>query len=106
MSGAEEAEFGKPALPSGGNPAKFIRMANVESESRQIESLYRISSLVGEIDDPQEALRVILDEMVRVFGASSASVAMVHPDSRELRIEAASGLPPDTTDFPSSWGSG
>ncbi|MFP4492990.1 MAG: GAF domain-containing protein [Puniceicoccaceae bacterium] len=75
-------------------------MAGDESDNRRIESLYRISSLVGEIDDPQEALRVILDEMVRVFGASSASVALVHPDSRELRIEAASGLPAEASGFP------
>ncbi len=81
-------------------------MAGEESDGRQIESLYRISSLVGEIDDPQEALRVILDEMVRVFGASSASVAMVHPDSRELRIEAASGLPADAAGFPLKLGVG
>lgn len=77
-----------------------------KEDNRAIESLYRISSLVGQIEDPQNALEVILDEMVRVFEASSASVALIHPDSRELRIEAASGLPDSVKDFPLKLGIG
>ncbi|MBC2603898.1 GAF domain-containing protein [Puniceicoccus vermicola] len=77
-----------------------------DTDNRGIESLYRISSLVGETEDPQDALEVILDEMVRVFRASSASVALIHPDSRELRIEAASGLPITVKDFPLKLGVG
>ncbi|MEM0966882.1 MAG: GAF domain-containing protein [Verrucomicrobiota bacterium] len=81
-------------------------MSVSEVDGRTVESLYRISSLVGETDDPQSALSVILEEMVRVFGASSASVALIHPDSRELRIEAASGLPQEIIDFPLKLGIG
>jgi len=77
-----------------------------KEDNRAIESLYRISSLVGQYEEPQEALEEILKEMVRVFDASSASVALVHPDSRELRIEAASGLPEDVRNFPLKLGFG
>lgn len=77
-----------------------------DSNSRRIESLYRISSLVGQIEDPKEALDAILREMVEVFGATSASVALIHPDNRELRIEAACGLPGDVKDFPLRLGIG
>lgn len=76
------------------------------TDSRGIESLYRISSLVGKIEDPQDALEVILEEMVRVFRASSASVALIHPDSRELHIEASSGLPEEVREFPLKLGVG
>jgi len=75
-------------------------------DNRAIESFYRISSLVGQIEDPKKALEVILDEMVQVFGASSASVALIHPDNRELRIEAASGLPENANEFPLKLGVG
>jgi len=81
-------------------------MPPTDKDTRQIQSLYRISSLVGEIEDPKEALVAILREMVEVFGATSASVALIHPDSRELRIEAAYGLPDEVVDFPLSLGIG
>ncbi len=77
-----------------------------DRETRQIQSLYRISSLVGEIEDPKQALGTILREMVDVFQATSASVALIHPDNRELRIEASCGLPEDGTDFPLKLGVG
>lgn len=82
------------------------QMAAIDTDTRRIESLYRISSLVGEIEDPKEALAAILREMVEVFGASSASVALIHPDSRELRIEASCGLPDEAADFPLNLGVG
>lgn len=77
-----------------------------DRDTLQIQSLYRISSLVGEIEDPQEALEAILREMVTVFKATSASVALIHPDTRELRIEAACGLPEEVVDFPLNLGVG
>lgn len=61
-----------------------------------IDSLYRISSVVGRIEHPKDALDFILREMVRVFRANSASVSLVHPDRRELQIEAACGLPEES----------
>ncbi|MGB0370131.1 MAG: GAF domain-containing protein [Opitutales bacterium] len=68
-------------------------------ESRDItaiDALYRISSLTSSTDDPSEALQIILDEMVRVLDASSASISMINPETNTLNIEVYSGLPADT----------
>ena len=56
-----------------------------------LDCLYRIGSLVNSTEDPGEALDLILDEIVRVLGASSASIALLDPDSLRLRIEVCRG---------------
>lgn len=58
-----------------------------------IDSLYRISSLDGNTDDPQEALSLIVEEVVEQLGCSSASIALINPDTGRLQIEAQYGLP-------------
>ncbi|MFW5883330.1 MAG: GAF domain-containing protein [Verrucomicrobiota bacterium] len=68
------------------------------SEGALLDSLYRISSVVSTTDDPHEALRLILDEVVRVLGASSASIALINPDTHALHIEVQVGLPPERAD--------
>lgn len=57
------------------------------------ESLYRIGELANRTEDPREALDLILDEIVRTLGASSASIALLNPDNGTLRIEVQRGLP-------------
>ena len=57
-----------------------------------IESLYRISSLLGQIDDPRLALEQILRELVEVFQANSASVALINPETKRLVIECCHGV--------------
>ncbi len=58
-----------------------------------LDALYHISRLVSDTEDAHEALRLILDEVMRVLPASSASIALVNPDSRRLQIEVFRGLP-------------
>jgi len=78
-----------------------------ESRKKEgIDSLYRISSVVGRIDHPKEALDFILREMVRVFHANSASVSLIHPDRQELQIEAACGLPEESLSLSVKLGAG
>lgn len=60
-----------------------------------IDSLYRISRLVSETEEPHEALEIILQELVDVLGASSASISLTNPDTNLLEIEVTRGLPPD-----------
>ncbi|MDR2862992.1 MAG: GAF domain-containing protein [Puniceicoccales bacterium] len=72
------AARGAPLSVSGGRPAA-------------LDCLYRIGSLVNGTEDPREALDLILDEIVRVLGASSASIALVDPDTALLRIEVSRG---------------
>jgi signal transduction histidine kinase len=68
-------------------------MKKVEEGFAAIDSLYRISSLVSKTDDPQEALELIMDEIVEVLGATSASIALINPDNNSLEIEVYRGLP-------------
>ncbi|MDR1817520.1 MAG: GAF domain-containing protein [Puniceicoccales bacterium] len=76
------------------------------SSAATLECLYRIGSLVNSTDDPAEALGLILEEIVRALGASSASIALLDPDTSRLRIEAARGHSRDTTGWEFAPGQG
>lgn len=62
-------------------------------DAATLDRLYRISGLVNRTEDPGEALRLILDEIVETLGATSASIALLNPDTGGLRIEVQRGLP-------------
>jgi signal transduction histidine kinase len=66
-----------------------------DTEQTAIDSLYRISSLVSDTDEPKVALRLILDEIVRVLKPNSASISLINPDTKGLELEASHGLPKD-----------
>lgn len=68
-------------------------MSDTASEPNAIDSLYRISSLVSDTDDPHKALDLILREIVRVLRPSSASIRLLNPDTQQLELEVAEGLP-------------
>ena len=76
------------------------------TEQTAIDSLYRISSLVSDTDEPEEALQLILDEIVRVLQPSSASISLINPDNKVLELEASFGLPDDWQDMKLSLGQG
>lgn len=71
-----------------------------------IDSLYRISSLVSNIDEPKVALQCILDEIVRVLQPSSASISLINPDNKHLELEVSYGLPEDWEDMHLALGQG
>ncbi|MGJ3242039.1 MAG: GAF domain-containing protein [Opitutales bacterium] len=74
--------------------------AEVQTQERAfLDALYRISSLAGSSETPQEALNFILDEVKRVLKASSATVSLINPDSNRLEIEVARGLPPEKAEM-------
>lgn len=76
------------------------------TEHTAIDSLYRISSLVSDTDDPSVALQLILDEVVRVLQPHSASIALINPDTKRLELEASHGLPEDWKDMELMLGQG
>ncbi|MGZ0656773.1 GAF domain-containing protein [Coraliomargarita sp. W4R53] len=76
------------------------------NEQTAIDSLYRISSLVSDTEDPKEALRLILDEIVRVLKPSSASISLINPDTKGLELEASYGLPEDWNNLALALGQG
>ncbi len=61
-----------------------------------LDALYHISRLVSDTEDPHEALRLILDEIIRALPATAAFIALVNPDTRRLQIEVFHGMPPES----------
>ena len=76
------------------------------TEQTAIDSLYRISSLVSDTDVAEEALQLILDEIVRVLQPSSASISLINPDKKVLELEASFGLADDCQNLKLSLGQG
>ena len=81
-------------------------MHSRDNEQTAIDSLYRISSLVSDTDEPKVALQLILDEIVKVLQPSSASISLINPDSKALELEASFGLPEDWQDIELALGQG
>jgi signal transduction histidine kinase len=61
-----------------------------------LDAQYHIARLASNTEDAHEALRLILDEVMRALPATSGSIALVNPDSRRLQIEICHGLPEST----------
>jgi signal transduction histidine kinase len=74
-----------PTAPDGADP-------------RAIQTLYRISTLIGKTENPKVALRHILEDLVSTFHAASGSVALLNPDTGRLEVEVQHGLPLDASD--------
>jgi signal transduction histidine kinase len=70
-----------------------IRELRVRCE--RLERMAQVSHVIHSTLDPQEALRLILRETVRLTRASSGSVVLVNPTTGFLEIQAAHGLPPN-----------
>lgn len=66
--------------------------AEPDRDRRALGCLARISAQVNSTEDPSEALRHILDEVVDTLRASSASISLIDPTSGTLRIEVSRGL--------------
>jgi len=81
-------------------------MDTSDSEKTVIDSLYHISSLVSNTDDPKVALMFILDEIVRVLEPSSASISLINPDNKRLELEVSCGLPETWADMNLALGQG
>jgi signal transduction histidine kinase len=64
----------------------------VESDSRALPLLYRVSTLLGRDDDPATALGFALDAALETFAAVSGSISLLNPDTGLLEIEVQRGL--------------
>lgn len=81
-------------------------MKDHDTEHTAIDSLYRISSLVSDTDEPKEALALILQEIINVLQPSSASISLINPDTQRLELEVSHGLPEDWSDLDLALGQG
>jgi signal transduction histidine kinase len=76
------------------------------TEQTAIDSLYRISSLVSDTEDPKEALQLIVQEIVRVLKPSSASISLINPDTHRLELEVYLGLSEESIEIKLELGQG
>ena len=70
-----------------------------KQQTRAIDALYRISTLSGKQINSVRALESILDEVMQVFSANSASISLVNASSDTLLIEVSRGLPEQSRGF-------
>ena len=77
-----------------------------KTERTAIDSLYRISSLVSDTEEPKEALTLILEEIINVLQPSSASISLISPDTHRLELEVSHGLAEDWNDLDLALGQG
>lgn len=64
-----------------------------QPEQLAIDALYRISSTVGSTEDPREALEIVIDEIMHVLPAETASIELINPDKNSLLVEVYRGFP-------------
>lgn len=76
------------------DPQKPAATALEELRTRyaRLERLYQVSNVIHSTLDAQEALRLIVDEAVRLVNAASGSVVLVNPHTNLLEIHASCGL--------------
>lgn len=67
---------------------------DLETRLARLQALYQVSQVLHSTLDPQEALRLIIREAVRLMRASSGSLVLLNPTTQLLEIHAARGLPP------------
>ena len=77
-----------------------------DKEGRVVDALYRISTISAEAQNSIEAFEAILDEVMRVLPASSASLSLLNPDTGDLEIEVDKGLEENSRGFALSIGQG
>lgn len=68
-------------------------MAELRARCERLALLYQVSQVIHSTLEPEEALRLILREAVRLMRAASGSVVLVNPTTDFLEIQAAHGLP-------------
>lgn len=63
------------------------------TDNRDLSLHYRIARLATEGVEPPEALQFVIDELVKVFGADSGSLALFNPNTGMLETEVVRGGP-------------
>ena len=70
-------------------------LEQLKARCERLELLLQVGNIIHSTREPEEALRLILDQAVKVTRATSGSVVLLNPNSGVLEIHAALGLPPD-----------
>ncbi len=70
-------------------------LAELQARYARLKLLYQVSNVIHSTLEPEAALELIVEQAVRLTGASSGSVVLINPNTGFLEIEAARGLPPE-----------
>jgi signal transduction histidine kinase len=81
-------------------------LSELKARNERLSLLYQVSNVIHSTLDPQEALRLIVDQAVRLMRASSGSAVLINPTTGLLEIHAASGLPARAADLKLRMGEG
>ena len=65
--------------------------AELKTKYDRLQLLHQVGSIIHSTLEPQEALRLILREAVRLMRASSGSVVLLNPTTGLLEIHAIRG---------------
>lgn len=74
-------------------------LAELRARYERLNLLYEVGNVLHATLDPQEALRLMLHQVVRQMRAASGSVALVNPTNGLLEIQAAEGLPSNAAEL-------
>lgn len=67
---------------------------SLQARYERLSRLYQVSNLIHSTLDPQETLKLIVQQAVEMVGASSGSIMLINPTTGFLEVLAAHGLPP------------
>jgi len=68
-------------------------LSELQARYDRLSALYQVGNVIHSTLDPQEALKLILQEAVRLMRASSGSAVLLNPTTGFLEILASEGLP-------------
>jgi signal transduction histidine kinase len=68
-------------------------LTELKARYERLQLLFDVSSVIRSTLDPQEAMKLIIREAVRITNASSGSVVLINPSDNLLEIHASFGLP-------------
>lgn len=81
-------------------------VATSQKDPEVVQALYHICRTLTRTEDPKEALELMLDEILHVIPATSASINLINPDTQVLEIEVLRGLPDHSKQLQLSLGQG
>jgi signal transduction histidine kinase len=81
-----------PLPPSSPAPDPASEIGQLQDRYARLSQLYQVSQVIHSTLEPQEALKLIVGEAVRLVGAGSGLVALLTPEGL-FEIEASHGLP-------------
>ena len=72
-------------------------LAALKERYARLELLYQVSNVIHSTLEPEQALKLILREAIRLTHAGSGSIVIINPTNGFLEIQVSEGLPADAS---------